>query len=127
MAGGPVKIAVVTGTRTDNRPHVIADALRRYGPDFTIVGCATGVDEEARLACQRLGYDHAVCPALWLRHDKKAGPRRNDLMAFLAAAVAHFTASEPTIFAVPWGEARGTRDCAERACPEMGLTNVEWL
>ncbi len=35
--------------------------------------------------------------------------------------------TEPTIFAVPWGEARGTRDCAERACPEMGLTNVEWL
>lgn len=119
-----MRIALVTGTRTDNRDGVISDALRRYGPDFVLVGDATGVDAETAYACQRYGWDHAIAPALWGKYDKAAGPRRNDLLAFLAAAVAAYTASEPTVFAVPWGEARGTNDCAKRACAGM---DVGWL
>jgi hypothetical protein len=110
-----MKLAVVTGTRTEERRGVISEALRRHGPDFLLVGEARGVDTEAALTCQVEGYDHAIVPALWNKYDRAAGPRRNDLLEFLAAAVAAYTASQPLVFAVPGANSRGTYDCADRA------------
>lgn len=119
-----MKTALVTGTRTHERRGVISEALRRYGPDFVLIGDAPGVDTEAAALCKAEGYDHAIAPALWDKYGNPAGPRRNHLLAFLAAAVAHYTASAPKVFAVPWGEARGTNHCAKVACAGM---DVEWL
>lgn len=122
-----MRIALVTGTRTDERQGVVTSALVEYRPDIVLVGDASGVDAEARFACRASGFDHVTAEALWDKYGKPAGPRRNDLMAFLAAAVAHYTASAPVVFAVPGANSRGTYDCADRACPAMGLTSVEWL
>lgn len=116
MAGEKMRILVITGTRTDERRGEVTALLARLQPDIdlVIVGCCpTGVDAEARNTCQVRGIDHLVAPALWMAHGRKAGPRRNALMAKVAAMLRSATVDKVTYAAFPAAVSPGTYGAAE--------------
>lgn len=113
---------LVTGSRNHPDPHLIALAIMRHArPHETTVvvhgDCPTGADHHASALCaDRPHLTEERHPADWEKHGRKAGPLRNQRMVDLGADVC---------LAFPYGESRGTRDCARRA--EMAGIPVEWI
>ena len=54
-------------------------------PDLVILGCARGVDTQAKLWAQRLNLPYIVYRADWETHGKAAGPIRNREMVNAAS------------------------------------------
>jgi hypothetical protein len=115
-----LNVCVVTGTRRDTRKGAVSTWLALLGPDLVIVGCATGVDAEARVFCQERGINHVVVPALWSKLGRKAGPHRNQMIACLARLF-HDRGDVVVYGAFPDAESRGTHDAARRF-EEAGIT-----
>lgn len=109
---------VITGARLGREGEVAkwldAWSKRRGRPELTILGCARGVDAEARAYVRSARWDHVVVYAHWEALGKLAGSDRNQRMVNLAQ-------SGDTCIALPSERSIGTHDCARRA-KARGLT-----
>lgn len=108
-------LALVTGTRTDERAGAVTAALDALKPDFCVLGDAAGVDLEAKQWCDSHGVDYVVAFALWKAVGRPAGPRRNGVMVGVASAVASLDTDRRVCVAVPAEDSVGTYDCAAQA------------
>jgi hypothetical protein len=118
-------IQIVSGTRTANRLGDVADVLsKKQQPYFTIIGCASGVDAEAREFCQANGWPFVVVYALWDFEGKPAGPKRNQRMCHLAAILSSGCGHGVEMDAFPWGASRGTASAIRYARDEGFLVHV---
>jgi hypothetical protein len=92
----------------------VLDAMRaHYGELLVIHGCAVGADLCAARWAENHGLEHARIAALWGRHGKGAGFRRNSALAALRPHVC---------IAFPGGE--GTADMAQKA-RDAGIPTYE--
>jgi YspA, cpYpsA-related SLOG family len=100
---------LITGSRDGHRYVECAiDAfIAEYGvPDEFILGCARGVDRQARDLCRKRNYNHAVFVASWKKYGFDAGPIRN------ARMVQDCKENGDDMFlAFPLGRSPGTRSC----------------
>lgn len=77
---------IVCGSRGWTDREHIADRLFDLPVDSTIVhGAARGADRIAEQEAQKLGLLVEAHPADWKQHGKRAGPIRNQEMAWLGA------------------------------------------
>jgi YspA, cpYpsA-related SLOG family len=119
---GPAKRILVTGSRDwdyGDLLNIMLDALQKhYVPGAVLIhGAAHGADTLAaflwkKRVCKLIG-EHEVCiesyPVSredWKRYGRRAGPRRNRIMAESGADIC---------LGFPLGKARGTRGCMEIA------------
>lgn len=107
-------ILVVTGTRDgrDDTWDLLAWFCDTFGiPDRAILGCARGVDTQARLFFESIGVCCTVHRAKWWspRGDFRphAGPERNQWMVDDAP-------EDSYLIALPGWESTGTWDCYRR-------------
>jgi hypothetical protein len=103
----------VTGTHHVDHPQLEAwlDAwVSKHGvPDLVVLGCARGVDKQARDWAIKHGHTYVVEVADWERLGKAAGNERNGRMI---AAVAN---GDGAFLAFPCPRSRGTWDCLRQA------------
>lgn len=78
-------------------------ALDMIGPSAVIVGDADGADRWAKIWCDRRGVPYTEFKADWTKHQKRAGPIRNQTMV---------DRQPDAGCAFPGG--RGTADCVAR-------------
>lgn len=105
---------LVTGSRTFADAaalrEALVDAAHKYagGGPATLVsgGCPSGADHLAETFWHEMGLPVEVHRADWGAHGRAAGPRRNQQMVDLGAAVC---------VAFPTADSRGTWDCVRRA------------
>lgn len=107
-------ILVVTGTRNgrDDTWDLLAWFCDTFGiPDRVILGCAAGVDTQARLFFESIGVVCAVHRAVWWSdtgdYRPHAGPERNQWMIDDAPEDAY-------LIALPDLGSKGTWDCLSR-------------
>jgi hypothetical protein len=112
-----MKVVLVTGTRRPTRAGEVVSYLDKHKPDIIIVGCARGVDAEARTWANTHGITALVGQAPWLGAGRAAGMQRNGVMVKVARAFAR-DGADVTVAAFPDSESVGTRDCMRRAAIE---------
>jgi hypothetical protein len=111
------KRILITGSRDwTDRATIEAALSEQWSPTECPVGqvlvsgaCPTGADRIAEDVWLQMGGDVERHPADWDKHGKAAGPRRNQEMVDLGAAIC---------LAFPLPNSRGTKHCmaaAERA------------
>lgn len=112
---------VITGSRDWKDRDAIWDCLSaeitaaiEHCEELLVIhgDCPTGADAIAEEFCKSAGVHTARVGALWSALGKKAGPRRNRVMAAIGPAVA---------YAFPLAVSAGTRDCIDA----MGAAKVE--
>jgi hypothetical protein len=111
-----MKLAV-SGTR-EGSPDVVElldGWVEIHGkPDLVIVGCARGVDSQARAWAKRRGYPLEVVVAEWEKYGrKKAGFLRNQAIVDRLDPGDHLVAFP--------GRGNGTYDCMQRAERRRGV------
>lgn len=89
-------------------------ALDFVKPTSVIVGCCpTGADRWAKIWCDRRGIPYKEYRADWDKHQKRAGPIRNQTMVDAGPD-----------YAVVFPGGRGTKDCHDR-CKQAGIDCYE--
>lgn len=103
----PARRVAVSGSR-EGHPRV-TEWMHRWwakrGPCVWILGGARGVDTQARVFCDRMGWPYLELPALWSQHGRAAGARRNREMF-------EWSAPDGPLLAFP-RSGPGTRQCME--------------
>lgn len=110
-------IVLVTGGRAyADRVRLFA-VLDQWAPTLVLHGrCPRGADDMAREWTQVRGVHEAGVRALWRKHGKAAGPKRNAVLVEMCRRLGG------TVLAFPGGS--GTADCVRRA-RALGLPVVE--
>jgi len=110
----PVRV-LITGSRSwdlgpDFAERVVTGLLQKHGPGLILIhgDCPSGVDAAIQEACEEVGVPTERHPADWQALGKGAGPRRNQAMVDLGAALC-------LAFSRDLHASRGTADCARRA------------
>ncbi len=88
-----MRVLAITGARKYQHPTVVLEALTTWLGDFDpgrcllVHGdCREGVDLWAKTWARNNAVHHAAVEALWTAHRRAAGPRRNIILASMAAA-----------------------------------------
>jgi len=100
-----------TGSRKQRMPDrekaIVYGVLTTLGTDWiAITGGATGVDDCVYSWCHGHGIHVAVVKALWWKHGRAAGPRRNAVMLDLRP---------DEVIAFPRKDSKGTLDMIRKA------------
>jgi hypothetical protein len=93
------KLVIIAGGRTYSDKNRMREVILEERPSFIIEGDAPGADQLAGDLAQELGIEYIAVPALWNFLGKKAGSRRNVLMARILVALAG--ESEKKLIAFP--------------------------
>lgn len=115
------KTLVVTGTRVV-RPDADFQfewfCKNHFMPTHVILGCATGVDTQARVFFTKLGLQPKIFRAVWRKnnvYNHYAGHDRNQRMIDAAPDSAHLIVLPLWLGDRPlWSKCPGTEDCYKR-------------
>lgn len=113
ITGGRDFCEVRDGADHMDERRALGFALDFVNPSSVVVGDATGADRWAKIWCDRRGIPYKVHCADWNKHQKRAGPIRNQTMVD----------AQPD-YAVVFPGGRGTKDCHDR-CREAGIDCYE--
>lgn len=110
-------IVIVSGSRNRTAFRELVDkfeALRGI-LDIVIHGDAAGIDSCAARAAKEAGVQQIRVPANWDGEGKGAGPKRNSLMACIAAGLCQEDFGPVFVWAFPAKNSVGTRHMIEIA------------
>ena len=109
-----MKVLIVTGSRRGtSKTDVLKELIR--GVDLVLTGGAAGVDSQAKRIAADLGVHTACIEALWNKFHNGAGPKRNDKLAQVGAALMR-AGVDVRYGAFPWpgSTESGTHDCGNK-------------
>jgi len=105
---------IIAGSRTIDDIRLVRNAVVKSGFCITeiISGNARGVDRAGERYAKQAGIDLVIFPANWERHNRAAGPIRNERMARYAIA----DESRPGALIAIWdGQSRGSKNMIDTA------------
>lgn len=109
-------LTIIAGSRGFSVKQALAEidramGMKGWGEDTSMVvsGGARGVDQAGELWARRRGIEPWVVRAEWERYGKRAGMRRNEVMAEIGEMMGG------RLLAIWDGRSSGTRDMVKRA------------